>query len=136
MRNFISYKKSIEILNNIELNKRATQKVFITNAISKVVAKDIVALENSPSFPTSAMDGYAIKYEDLENNFIEIIDKNPAGYVVESQVSIGKCIKTFTGSLMPKGSDTLIPIENVEVIDNKIKIIKKSSFWLCCKTNR
>lgn len=128
MRNFISYKKSIEILNNIELNKRATQKVFITNAISKVVAKDIVALENSPSFPTSAMDGYAIKYEDLENNFIEIIDKNPAGYVVESQVSIGKCIKTFTGSLMPKGSDTLIPIENVEVIDNKIKIIKKVPF--------
>lgn len=128
MRNFISYKKSIEILNNIELNKRATQKVFITNAIGKVVAKDIIAFENSPSFPTSAMDGYAIKYEDLENDFIEIIDKNPAGFVVESQVSIGKCIKTFTGSLMPKGSDTLIPIENVEVVNNKIKIIKKVPF--------
>ena len=129
MRNFISYKKSIEILNNIELNKRATQKVFITNAIGKVVAKDIIAFENSPSFPTSAMDGYAIKYEDLENDFIEIIDKNPAGFVVESQVSIGKCIKTFTGSLMPKGSDTLVPIENVEVINNnKIKIIKKVPF--------
>lgn len=128
MRNFISYKKSIEILNNIELNKRATQKVFITNAIGKVVSKDIIAFENSPSFPTSAMDGYAIKYEDLENDFIEIIDKNPAGFVVESQVSIGKCIKTFTGSLMPKGSDTLIPIENVEVVNNKIKIIKKVPF--------
>ena len=128
MRNFISYKKSIEILNNIELNKRATQKVFITNAIGKVVAKDIIAFENSPSFPTSAMDGYAIKYEDLENDFIEIIDKNPAGFVIESQVSIGKCIKTFTGSLMPKGSDTLVPIENVEVINNKIKIIKKVPF--------
>lgn len=128
MRNFISYKKSIEILNNIELNKRVTQKKFITNAIGEVVAKDIIALENSPSFPTSAMDGYAIKYEDLENDFIEIIDKNPAGFVVESQVSIGKCIKTFTGSLMPKGSDTLIPIENVEVINNKIKIIKKVPF--------
>lgn len=128
MRNFISYKKSIEILSNIELNKRATQKVFITNAIGKVVAKDIIAFENSPSFPTSAMDGYAIKYEDLENDFIEIIDKNPAGFVVESQVSIGKCIKTFTGSLMPKGSDTLIPIENVEVVNNKIKIIKKVPF--------
>jgi len=128
MRNFISYKESIEILNNIELNKRVTQKKFITNAIGEVVAKDIIALENSPSFPTSAMDGYAIKYEDLENDFIEIIDKNPAGFVIESQVSIGKCIKTFTGSLMPKGSDTLIPIENVEVINNKIKIIKKVPF--------
>ena len=127
MRNFVSYEKSIELLTSIVLNKQTTQKLFITNALGKVISKDIIADHNSPEFPTSGMDGYAIKFEDLNNEFIEIIDKNPAGTVVESEVSIGKCIKTFTGSLMPKGSDTLIPIENVEVIDNKIKIIKKVS---------
>ena len=125
MRNFVSYEKSIELLTSVVLNKQTTQKLFITNALGKVISKDIIADHNSPEFPTSGMDGYAIKFEDLNNEFIEIIDKNPAGTVVESEVSIGKCIKTFTGSLMPKGSDTLIPIENVEVIDNKIKIIKK-----------
>ena len=127
MRNFVSYEKSIELLTSIVLNKQTTQKLFITNALGKVISKDIIADHNSPEFSTSGMDGYAIKFEDLNNEFIEIIDKNPAGTVVESEVSIGKCIKTFTGSLMPKGSDTLIPIENVEVIDNKIKIIKKVS---------
>ena len=127
MRNFVSYEKSIELLTSIVLNKQTTQKLFITNAIGKVISKDIIADHNSPEFPTSGMDGYAIKFEDLNNEFIEIIDKNPAGTVVESEVSIGNCIKTFTGSLIPKGSDTLIPIENVEVIDNKIKIIKKVS---------
>ena len=127
MRNFVSYEKSIELLTSIVLNKQTTQKLFITNALGKVTSEDIIADHNSPEFPTSGMDGYAIKFEDLNNEFIEIIDKNPAGTVVESEVSIGKCIKTFTGSLMPKGSDTLIPIENVEVIDNKIKIIKKVS---------
>lgn len=125
MRNFISYEKSIELLNNIVLNKQTTHKLFITDAIGKVISKDIIADHNSPEFPTSGMDGYAIKFENLNNEFIEIIDKNPAGTVVESEVNVGTCIKTFTGSLMPKGSDTLIPIENVEVIDNKIKIIKK-----------
>ena len=127
MRNFVSYEKSIELLTSVVLNKQTTQKLFITSALGKVISKDIIADHNSPEFPTSGMDGYAIKFEDLNNEFIEIIDKNPAGTVVESEVSIGNCIKTFTGSLMPKGSDTLIPIENVEVIDNKIKIIKKVS---------
>ncbi|MDD3008470.1 MAG: molybdopterin molybdotransferase MoeA [Arcobacter sp.] len=128
MRNFISYKKSIEILNNIQLTKQTTQKLFITQALGKILAKDVIANHNSPEFPTSAMDGYAIRYEDLKSDFLEIIAKNPAGYVVESEVSLNKCIKTFTGSLMPKGSDTLIPIENVEVIENKIKIKKEVPF--------
>ena len=128
MRNFISYEKSLEILNNIKLNKGVTQKLFIIDAIGKVLAKDIIANHNSPEFPTSGMDGYAIKYEDINSDFIEIIDKNPAGFVVSSEVSKGKCIKTFTGSLMPKGSDTLVPIENVQVIDNKIKITQEVPF--------
>ncbi len=128
MRNFISYKKSIEILNNIQLTKPSTQKLFITQSLGKVLVKDIIASHNSPEFPTSAMDGYAIRYEDLKSEFLEIIAKNPAGSVTESEVSLNKCIKTFTGSLMPKGSDTLIPIENVEVIDNLIKIKKEVPF--------
>ncbi|MCG3719136.1 molybdopterin molybdenumtransferase MoeA, partial [Aliarcobacter butzleri] len=65
MRNFISYEKSLEILNNIKLNKGVTQKLFIIDAIGKVLAKDIIANHNSPEFPTSGMDGYAIKYEDI-----------------------------------------------------------------------
>jgi molybdopterin molybdotransferase len=128
MRNFISYEKSLEIINNIDIKKNTFEKLFITNAIGRVIAKDVIADHNSPEFPTSAMDGYAIKYEDIKSNSIEIIDKNPAGSIVESEVSLGVCIKTFTGSLMPKGSDTLVPIENVEVIDNKIKIIKEVPF--------
>ena len=128
MRNFISYNKSLEIINNIAFDKIPTQKLFITNAVGRVLAKDIVADHNSPEFPTSGMDGYAIKFEDISNDFIEIIDKNPAGFVVEKSVENGSCIKTFTGSLMPKGSDTLVPIENVEVHKNKIKIIKPVPF--------
>ncbi len=125
MRNFISYDESLKILQNIKLTKNTTEKLFITNAIGRVIAKDVVADHNSPEFPTSGMDGYAFKYEDIKNESLEIIDKNPAGTVVESSVTNGVCIKTFTGSLMPKGSDTLVPIENVEVIDNKIKITKE-----------
>ena len=128
MRNFISYDESNNILNNINLSKIATEKLFITNALGRVIANDIIANHNSPEFPTSAMDGYAIKFEDIKNENIKIIAKNPAGTVVETEVSTNTCIKTFTGSLMPKGSDTLVPIENVEVNGNEIKIIKEVPF--------
>ena len=128
MRNFISYEKSLELINKIVLNKPSSEKLFITNAIGRVVAKDIIADHNSPEFPTSGMDGYAIKHSDIKNDFIEIIDKNPAGSIVTKEVIKSTCIKTFTGSLMPKGSDTLIPIENIEVINNQIKITKEVPF--------
>ncbi len=128
MRNFINYDESLNILNSINFKAKTKEKLFLTNAIGRVLALDVVARNNSPKYPTSAMDGYAIKYEDQKNKIIKIIDKNPAGTIVKSEVINKVCIKTFTGSLMPKGSDTLIPIENVEVNGNKIKIIKDVPF--------
>ena len=134
MRNFISYDESINILQNINFSKVTTEKLFITNALGRVVAKDVIANHNSPEFPTSAMDGYAIKFEDIKNENIKIIGKNPAGSVIETQVTMGTCIKTFTGSLMPKGSDTLVPIENVELFENSIKITKEVPFGFAVRS--
>ncbi len=134
MRNFISYDESINILNNLNISKFPTEKLFITNAIGRIVAKDIIANHNSPEFPTSAMDGYAIKFEDIKNENIKIIAKNPAGSVVEEEVITNTCIKTFTGSLMPKGSDTLVPIENVELFEDSIKITKEVPFGFAVRS--
>jgi molybdopterin molybdotransferase len=128
MRNFISYDQSLTLLNDIDFKANTKEKLFLTNAIGRVLAQDIIADHNSPEFPTSGMDGYAIKFDDQNNNSIKIIGKNPAGSVVESVVKTGVCIKTFTGSLMPDSSDTLIPIENVEVINDQIKVTKAVPF--------
>jgi molybdopterin molybdotransferase len=128
MRNFISYDGSQNILNNLNLYTKTQEKLFLTNALGRVLAQDIIADHNSPEYPTSAMDGYAIRHEDQSLQNIKIIDKNPAGTVVESKVDKGVCIKTFTGSLIPQGADTLIPIENVTVKDDKIIITKEVPF--------
>lgn len=122
MKNFISYKESLEILNKTQLSFNKKEKLFISDTLGRVLATDIIAGNNSPEFETSAMDGYAFNYEDIKKSNLQIIDKNPAGSVVETEVVSGTCIKTFTGSLMPKGSDTLIPIENVTVENDTIII--------------
>ena len=121
---FVSFDESMKALKKSFEEPVLKEKVFLGNALGRVVAKDVVAGFNSPAYPTSAMDGYAVKYEDLAMGRIEIVGDNPAGSEVEAQMVGGTCIKTFTGSLMPKGSDTLIPIEFVEVEGNFI-IIKE-----------
>jgi len=125
MKKFISYNESLNILNSIKYENKSKQKLFISDSLGYILAQDIIALENSPAFETSAMDGYAFKHEDIATGKLKIVDYNPAGSVVESSVTQNTCIKTFTGSLMPKGSDTLIPIENVTVEGEYIIINKE-----------
>jgi len=127
-KKFISYEKSVEILQSVEITKRAIKKLSLMESLGKILATDIVAMGNYPEFPTSAMDGYAIKYIDQELGKIKISGINPAGSDEDLEVVDGSCIKTFTGSLMPSGSDTLIPIENVKVEDGTILVTHKVPF--------
>jgi molybdopterin molybdotransferase len=128
LKKFITYKESLQILDNINMNKIATQKLFLSDSLGRVLAKDITADENSPAYPTSAMDGYAINFEDQKLKKLKIVCDNPAGAIINVNTKKGECIKTFTGSLMPDGFDTLIPIENVTVEGDFISIDKEVPF--------
>jgi len=121
---FIHFDESIEMIQNLEINNYKTKKLYLVDALGYVLAEDIVADHNSPEFPTSAMDGYAIIHEDMTLGTLKVGSINPAGSALKEEVIGGTCIKTFTGSLMPHGADTLIPIENVEVDGDEI-IIKE-----------
>ena len=118
----LHFDKSIEMIKNLEIKQYKTKKIYLVDALGYVLAQDIVADHNSPEFPTSAMDGYAIKYEDMVIGKLKIDSINPAGSPLKDEVRCGHCIKTFTGSLMPQGADTLIPIENVTVEEDEIII--------------
>jgi len=122
----ISFENSLEIINNISFDNLQETTVSLRDSLNRVLSVDIVADENLPIKPTSAMDGYAIKYEDINKN-IKVISDNPAGNETRLKITKGLSIKTFTGSLMPKGSDTLVPIENITIKDGFIKIEKTVS---------
>jgi molybdopterin molybdotransferase len=124
----ISYNESLEILNSINVEPTKVVEVPLMDAQDMFLAEDIIASCNMPQFPTAGMDGYAIKYEDQALGELKVVAINPAGADEIAELIGGKAIKTFTGSLMPKGSDTLIPIENVEFIDEKIVIKEEVPF--------
>ncbi|MFK5974880.1 MAG: molybdopterin molybdotransferase MoeA [Sulfurovum sp.] len=121
---FMHFDKSIEIIENLNIDSYKTKKLYIVEALGYILAEDIIADHNSPEYPTSAMDGYAIIHEDMALVNLNIASINPAGSVTLDEMIGGTCIKTFTGSLMPKGADTLIPIENVS-LDGEGIVIKE-----------
>jgi len=120
----LHFDESIEMVKNLEITNYKIKNLPLMEAQGYVLAADIVADHNSPEFPTSAMDGYAIIHEDMTLGTLRVGSINPAGSALKEEVIGGTCIKTFTGSLMPHGADTLIPIENVEVDGDEI-IIKE-----------
>ncbi|WP_024790328.1 molybdopterin molybdotransferase MoeA [Lebetimonas sp. JH292] len=120
----ISFEESQRILKENLPEVKDIEKVFLDNALNRILAQDIVAKYDNPYMPTASMDGYAIKYDDIDKE-IKIIGKNPAGSFEFNKISNGETVKTFTGSFMPEGSDTLVPIENVEVINDRLIIKEK-----------
>ncbi|WP_107831277.1 molybdopterin molybdotransferase MoeA [Campylobacter concisus] len=124
MKDFMSYADSLKILKDTINAWEKVEKVAITDALDRNIAYDVTAAENYPAKPVSAMDGYAFAFKDGLNE-LELITDLPAGSDKGLHIESSKCVKTFTGSLMSEGTDTLVPVENVEVSGSKI-IIKKS----------
>ena len=119
---FISFETSQNMLELLQVNNHRYERVPLSDALGRVLAQDIIAEFNDPQFPTASMDGYAVRHEDLQKGELIVLGDNPAGHDETRVLSEGESIKTFTGSMMPEGSDTLIQIENVTYADGKIVI--------------
>jgi molybdopterin molybdotransferase len=119
---FISFETSQNMLELLQVNDHRYERVPLSDALGRVLAEDIVAEFNDPQFPTASMDGYAVRHEDLQKGELIVLGDNPAGHDETRVLSEGESIKTFTGSMMPAGSDTLIQIENVRYENGKITI--------------
>jgi molybdopterin molybdotransferase len=121
-KNFISFKESIKKIESLTLKSPTFEKVPLMNARGRTLFEDIIAHENNPKYPTSSLDGFAIKAINQTLPFIKILGDNPAGNDTIDIVQNQTAIKTFTGSVMPQGADTLIQIENVQIQQDKLFI--------------
>jgi molybdopterin molybdotransferase len=120
--NLLSYEVSQNMLSLLETNASRFERAPLSNSLGRILAEDIVAAFNDPQFPTASMDGYACRHEDFALGVLEVLGDNPAGHEEQRELTKGQCIKTFTGSMMPQGADTLIQIENVTFSEGKITI--------------
>ncbi|HMK14810.1 MAG TPA: gephyrin-like molybdotransferase Glp [Burkholderiales bacterium] len=92
-----------------------TEKVNIRAALGRVLAEDIVSRINVPSHINSAMDGYAVRFNDLNmqgETMLRMIGTALAGKPFASQVSDQQCVRIMTGAVLPEGTDTVIMQEH------------------------
>ena len=124
-----------EALNKILSNiyPLGVEKVSSLDALGRVIAEDIYVNRDIPPLDNSAMDGYALRFEDIQiassNNPIrlEVIEDLPAGFISKKKLERGKAIRIMTGAPIPKGADAVIPVEETKKEDGSVLIFKAAS---------
>jgi molybdopterin molybdotransferase len=95
--------------------------VELSAAAGRVLAADALAAVDLPPFPSSAMDGFAVRSEDTPGR-LPIVARIAAGVPAPRALEAGEAMAIATGGVVPPGSDSVIPIEYVVEKDNNVEI--------------
>ena len=115
----ISYLNSRRILNKGKI-KIKNETILSVNSLNRVCSKNIYAKFNYPSGDNAAFDGYAINSNDTKNlnrnksKAFKIIGSISAGKKpLNKRINKFEAVEIMTGGIIPKGFDTIIPIEQI-----------------------
>ena len=100
------------------------ESVPLDMAEGRVLAKDLTARLTQPPFDASAMDGYALRFEDAATpgSELQVIGASAAGHAYEGTVGKGEAVRIFTGAPVPAGADSVLLQEDaVRLEDDRIK---------------
>jgi molybdopterin molybdotransferase len=94
------------------------EEVPLSGALGRVVATDIVATDDLPSFDNSAVDGFAVRHADLApdtDTRLVIGERVMAGHAARHPLALHEAIRIFTGAPMPIGADTVFMQEDCRI---------------------
>jgi molybdopterin molybdotransferase len=102
------------------------QWLDLPQALGRILAQDVVSPIDVPAHDNSAMDGYALRGQDLApegtTRLAALAQTVFAGAPFEGVVGPGQCVRIMTGAVMPNGLDTVVPIELCEVQRDQVSI--------------
>jgi molybdopterin molybdotransferase len=98
-----------------------TERAPVRDALGRVLAEDIVPEINVPAHDNSAMDGYAVRFSDIDKPLREI-GTALAGKPFAGKLGAGECVRIMTGAVMPAGADTVVIQEVVSKEGDRITI--------------
>ena len=103
------------------------ERRLVRDALGLVLATDVLSPSTVPPFDNSAMDGYAVRYEDLSEVpcVLEVSEDVAAGHVAVGSVQPGRAIKIMTGAPLPAGADTVVKVEDTVPGASSVEILVK-----------
>ncbi len=110
------------------------EKVSLLDVLGRVLGEDIIAPRSNPPWDNSAMDGFAVRWEDIKQEYaitkipeLIIVEDVAAGAVPKKSVGPGEAIRIMTGAPMPEGADTVVRVEYTEPSATSVRIMKTES---------
>lgn len=106
-------------------------EVDLDHALGCVLAEEIIASYDMPSFPNSAMDGFAVIARDFGDDgpALRVIGSALAGHPFSGRVGEGEAVRIMTGAMMPRGADAVCIVEHTRPgADASMVIIEGPSY--------
>ncbi len=107
------------------------EKVSILDALGRTLGEDVVAERDNPPWNNSAMDGFAVRWEDIRQEHaiqrpvtLRVIEEVPAGKMPSKTVRAGEAIRIMTGAPIPQGADTVVKVEDTEPQAGTVRVFK------------
>lgn len=100
-----------------------TEIVPLAQAQGRVLAEPLISGRDIPGFNNAAVDGYAIRAEDLnsdEPTSLPLRGQSAAGNASKEPLQPGTAMRILTGAKMPDGADTVVMQEDVELVDDAV----------------
>jgi molybdopterin molybdotransferase len=105
------------------------ERVPLDKAAGRILAVDAIAKVDQPPAPVSAMDGYAMRFEDARDagRTLRVVGTAPAGHPFGGKLEPGQAVRIFTGGVIPTGADAILIQENAEVRGEEIVTLAPAS---------
>jgi len=110
------------------ISEVSSEQVPLSDALGRVLAEDIAARLTHPPAAVSAMDGYAVRAEDVSRVPVTLkqIGESQAGSGFDGSVGAGEKVRIFTGAPLPDGADAIVIQEDTDT-DGDVITMKESS---------
>jgi molybdopterin molybdotransferase len=99
----------------------SAEEVRVADAAGRVAAADARSGVDLPPFPSSAMDGFAVRSQDTPGR-LPVVARIAAGVPAPRNLEPGEAMGIATGGVVPDGADAVIPVEYVADYDNEVEI--------------
>ena len=106
-----------------------TERIGLGAALGRVLAEDIKAERSIPPLDNSAMDGYAVRSEDVQRvpARLTIVETLPAGVLSTHKLGPGEAARILTGAAIPDGADAVVMQEHTETEPGAVTILKTAA---------
>ncbi|HEV2140935.1 MAG TPA: gephyrin-like molybdotransferase Glp [Candidatus Dormibacteraeota bacterium] len=97
------------------------EQVALADCFGRVLAQDLIADAPLPSFPASAVDGYAVRAGDA-GRALRVLGESAAGRPFEGTVGEGSAARVLTGGVVPEGADVVVMVEDVQLAGDMVTV--------------